>query len=287
MTGTGRLRRALGTRARRMLIVVVGTYLCVLMLVSMFQSRLIYFPSRVIAARPTDLGLPFEEVRLNTRDGVRISAWWVPRDDAHSTILFLHGNAGNNGDRLPEVLALHSFGYNVLLVDYRGFGTSEGSPSETGTYLDADAAWEYATRARGIRPSAIAVIGESIGGAVAIDLARRVSPGALVILSSFTSLADIAAIHYPYLPVRWLLRHRYDSIAKIGEVRCPKLFFHGAEDGLVPLSNGRALFEAASSPKEFIVTPGGHNDGGFLYSDEFSARLRDFVDAVTGASARR
>lgn len=270
---------------RRLILVALCTYIGVIMLVGFFQSKLIYFPSRSLEQTPSDVGLKFDEVTLTTQDGVRISAWFVPRDDARTTILFFHGNAGNNGDRLPELKVLHSLRYNVMIVDYRGFGKSEGSPSEKGTYLDALAAWEYLTQTRGIPARKVVIMGESIGGAVAIELARRAPPGALIVQSSFTRLADIAALHYPLLPVRLLLRHRYDSIDKVGEITCPKLFIHSTDDSLVPIANGRALFDAAAPPKQFVETPGEHNGGGFMYSGEYAAKLREFIDSAESADS--
>ena len=126
-------------------------------------------------------------------------------------------------------------------------------------------------------------MGESIGGAVAIDLARRQTPGALVVQSSFTRLSDIAALHYPFLPVRWLLRHRYDSIDKVGAITCPKLFFHSTDDSLVPIGNGRALYDAVADPKQFVETPGDHNGGGFMYANEYAAKLQKFIDSAMAA----
>src|SRR3972149_6132676 len=175
---------------RRLLAVVICTYIGVTMLVGVLQSKLIYFPSRILELTPTNVGLKFDDVTLVTRDDVKISAWFVPRQDARATVLFFHGNAGNNGDRVPEIKVLHALGYAVMIVDYRGYGKSEGAPSESGTYLDALAAWEHLTQARGLPIKRIVIMGESIGGAVAIDLARRQMPGALVVQSSFTRLSD-------------------------------------------------------------------------------------------------
>ncbi len=269
---------------RRLLLVALCTYIGVVVFAGFFQTRLIYFPSGPIEQTPSDVGLAFDDVTLTTQDRVNISAWFVPRDGAAATILFFHGNAGNNGDRLPELKVLNSLGYNAMIVDYRGFGKSEGSPTEHGTYLDALAAWDYLTQTRGIPSASIVIMGESIGGAVAIELARRQRPGALVVQSSFTRLADVAALHYPLLPVRLLMRHRYDSIDKVGAIPCPKLFLHAADDTLVPVANGRAVYDAAAPPKEFVVTPGDHNGGGFMYSDEYAAKLKAFIDAAVSAS---
>jgi len=274
------------TRLRRLLAVALCTYIGVTMLVGALQAKLIYFPSRILDLTPADVGLKFEDVTLATQDGVKISAWFVPRQDARATVLFFHGNAGNNGDRVPELKVLHSLGYAAMIVDYRGYGNSEGAPGESGTYLDALAAWEHLTQTRGLQADRIVIMGESIGGAVAIDLARRHSPGALVVQSSFTRLADIAAIHYPLLPVRWMLVHRYDSIDKVGTVTCPKLFFHSTDDSIVPIGNGRSLYDAAADPKQFVETPGDHNGGGFMYSDEYAARLRQFLDSAMAGDAK-
>ena len=268
---------------RRLLAVAVCTYIGVTMLVGLLQSKLIYFPSRVLDLTPTDVGLMFDDVTLVTQDDVRISAWFVPRQDARATVLFFHGNAGNNGDRVAEIKVLHSLGFAVMIVDYRGYGKSEGAPSESGTYFDAIAAWEHLTQARGLPVQRIVIMGESIGGAVAIDLARRHSPGALVVQSSFTRLSDIAALHYPFLPVRWLLRHRYDSIDKVGAIACPKLFFHSTDDSLIPIGNGRALYAAAANPKDFVETPGDHNGGGFMYANEYAVMLQKFIDSAMAA----
>jgi|CXWL01.1.fsa_nt_gi fermentation-respiration switch protein FrsA (DUF1100 family) len=265
---------------RRLLAVIVGTYAAGVMFTGVFQTKLIYFPSQTIEATPASVGLAFDDLMLTADDGVNISAWFVPNSDARATILLFHGNAGNNGDRVQELRVLHSLRCNVMIVDYRGFGESEGHPTENGTYMDARAAWDHLTQFRGIPDRSIIIMGESLGGAVAIDLALRHPPAALVVQSTFTRLADIAARHYRFLPVRWLLRHRYDSIDKVGRVSCPKLFIHSTGDTLIPIANGKALFDAASEPKQFLQTPGEHNEGGFMYSHEYTAKLKEFLDSI-------
>src|SRR3972149_10245211 len=155
---------------RRLLAVVICTYIGVIMLVGALQSKLIYFPSRTLELTPANVGLKFDDVTLVTRDDVKISAWFVPRQDARATVPFFHGNAGNNGDRVPEIKVLHSLGYAVMMVDYRGYGKSEGAPSESGTYLDAIAAWERLTHASGLPARRIVIMGESIGGGGGDDL---------------------------------------------------------------------------------------------------------------------
>lgn len=283
--GLRQLRGKVLRRARRLLIIVVLTYAGVCVFVALAQSYLIYFPSRNYSATPADVGLGYDEVTLKTSDGVSLVAWYVSHPEPKGTILFCHGNAGNLSHRLYSLNLLHRLGYNVLIFDYRGYGHSEGRPGESGTYLDAEAAWRHLSRVRGESPDRVVVFGRSLGGAVAIDLASRHTPAALVVESTFTNLVDIGSSHYPWLPVRLLLRHRYDSIDKIPAISCPKLFVHGVDDTLIPISNGRQLFEAACSPKQFIETPGGHNTAGFTYSPEYTARLSTFLDDALGKAA--
>ena len=270
-------RMATWRQVRRLLLVVPVTYVGVCLLIFAFQSRLIYFPSRDVWATPREVGLPFEDVHLHTDDGVAIHGWYVPRSGARATVLFCHGNAGNIADRLGTIKLLHLEGLEVFAFDYRGYGKSDGSPSEHGTYADAEAAWRYLTRDRGIPPERIVLFGRSLGGAVAIELATRHAPGALVVESTFTSLHDIGRLHYPLLPVKWLLSYRYDSIAKVGALTCPKLFVHGREDTLIPFVNGRMLFDAAAEPKTFLETPGDHNNSGISYAPEYAKRFSTFL----------
>lgn len=271
----------LNSRAlRRLLVIIVCTYASVCLLVWLFQTRLIYFPSRELGATPSDVGLAYEDLRLQTSDGVAIAAWYVAHPEPQGTILFCHGNAGNISHRLAGIQEMHRLGYSVLIFDYRGFGQSEGSPGEAGTYRDVEAAWEYLTKTRAEPPDRIVLFGRSLGGAVVIELADRLGdggPAALVVESTFARMADIGQKHYPFLPIRWLITHRYDSIDKVGRLSCPKLFLHGSDDKLIPIADGRRLYEAAAEPKLFIETPGGHNNAGFAHAPEYAAKLADFL----------
>jgi len=201
------------------------------MLVELLQARLIYFPSSEYHSTPRDVGLSYERVDLKSTDGELIAAWYVPKPGAKGSVLFCHGNAGNIADRLATIQAMHQLGYNILVFDYRGYGESTGRPTEAGTYLDAEAAWTHLVNDRHEKPARIAVFGESLGGAVAIELALRHPPGAVVVQATFTSLIDIGRLHYPLLPVGWILRYRYESINKIGQVAAPKLFIHATATG--------------------------------------------------------
>ena len=267
-------------RVRRLLIVAVATYVGVCVLITALQTRLIYFPSREYEAYPPDVGLAFDDLTLHTSDGVNIAAWYIPHDRPMGSVIFFHGNAGNMADRLHSIKVLHDMGLNILIIDYRGYGRSEGKPSETGTYEDAEAAWRYLTETKGEAPNRVVLFGRSLGGAIAIELATRHQAAALVVESTFTSLRDIGRLHYRFLPVGLILTYRYESLAKVPRITCPKLFFHGRDDTLIPLENGRRLFEAAAEPKEFVETPGEHNEGGFTYSPEFGRRLEEFLHGV-------
>lgn len=282
-TGLAR-RHHLRYRVMRLVIIAILTYVGVCVLVSLFQRRLVYFPSRSYDGTPRDVGLEYEELTLTTSDGVSIGAWYVPSPKAKGSAIFCHGNAGNISHRLEWINLLHDLGLNVLIFDYRGFGRSEGRPSEKGTYEDAETAWRHLVDTRGESPDRIILFGRSLGGGVAIELARRHPPAALVVESTFTNLVDVGQLHFRFIPVRFLLIYRYDSIAKVPHIKCPKLFFHGSTDGLIPISLGRKLFEAAAEPKQFIETPGGHNEAGFTYSPEYTAQLAAFIDNVLSPS---
>jgi pimeloyl-ACP methyl ester carboxylesterase len=267
----------------RLLIIVVLTYVGVCGVLFVVQDSLIYFPTSEYGLTPADMGLDYEDVTLNTGDGVSIAAWYTPHARPRGTVLHCHGNARNMSDRVSDVLALHQAGFNVLLFDYRGYGRSEGSPSEMGTYQDAEAAWRFLVEQMGESPERMVIFGRSLGGGVAVELALRHRPVALIVEASFTSLPETAARHYPFLPVRWLCRHRYASIEKVGRIDCPKLFIHARDDELVPFAIGRWLYEAASEPKQFIETPGGHNDGGYLYNEDITKQVQDFLHGVLPA----
>lgn len=241
-------------------VTIAAVYIGLCLLVCLTQARLVYFPLREIEATPRSLGLSFEEVKLHASDGVELSAWLIPCDRPRGTVLFCHGNAGNISHRLHIIRMFHDLGFSMLIFDYRGYGASQGSPTERGTYLDAQAAWDYLIE-RQIPPGQIVIFGESLGGAVAAWLAKERTPGALVLQSTFTSLPDLGARLYWWLPVRLLSRFRYNARSHVRQVKCPVLVAHSPTDEIVPYALGSRLFEAASEPKEFLELSGSHNDG--------------------------
>ena len=255
-------------------------YGAVLVLVYLFQERLVYFPQvgREIAVTPQAYGLAFDPVTLATVDGEKLAGWWVPAAPARGTALIFHGNAGNISHRLEYLAMFHRMGYSALIIDYRGYGTSTGSPTEAGTYRDAEAAWSWLTGERGIKPGDIVLFGESLGGAVAAWLAARTAPRALVLASTFTSVPDLGSEVYPFLPVRLISRFSYDNLAALKAVKAPVLIAHSRGDEIVPYAHGRALFDAAPAPRHFIEMSGGHNDGFVFARAEWTAQLAAFLE---------
>jgi len=262
--------------------VIGAVVLYVLLVVVMFllQGCMVYHPTRELEGTPDQAGLAYEDVYIRTGDGVKINAWFVPADDAKGTILFLHGNAGNISHRIDSLAIFHYLGYSTLIVDYRGYGRSEGSPGEEGTYLDAQAAWDYLRQKRKINAAGIVVLGRSMGAAVAAWLAGEERPGGVILESGFTSVPDRGAEMFPFLPIRWMSLIRYDTLGRIASVRCPVLFVHSRDDRLIPISHGRRLFEAANEPKRLLEITGTHNDGFITSGSVYTDGLVKFLDSV-------
>ena len=267
--------------------VIAIAYAALLAVVFLFQSRLVYFPNigRELAGTPRDAGLQYDEVWLHTADGERLHAWFVASPGAKGAVLLCHGNAGNISHRIDYMSMLNRLGYSSLVFDYRGYGRSSGSPSEAGTYRDAEAAWEYLIADRRFAPGGIAVLGESLGGAVAAWLAAERRPAALVLASTFTSVADLGAEIYPFLPVRLLSRFEYRTRDYVSRANVPVLIAHSPQDEIIPFRHGRALFEAAPQPKRFLEMRGGHNDGFLFNEPEWGRALGEFLDRYVGSPA--
>jgi len=257
---------------RSIVLILAGAYLGFNALVYLLQSRMVYFPSRTVTVTPESRGLPFEPVRFLAADGVALSGWYVPAEDARATVIVCHGNAGNISHRLDTIDILHGLRLNVFIFDYRGYGDSEGSPSEAGTYLDAEAARRWVVEKRGTPPGEVIVMGRSLGGSIAARLAMKHTPSLLILESSFTSFRDIGKAIHPWLPVGLLARFDYATIDYIRQVSCPVLVAHSPEDEIIPYRFGRELFEAAKEPKAFLELSGGHNDG-FLVTGVGRGRL--------------
>jgi uncharacterized protein len=247
---------------------------------------LLYFPSRAITETPKQAGLHYRDLELVSDDGERLHGWWIgTRTDPLGHLLVCHGNAGNVGDRVPHAALLTAAGFDVLLFDYRGYGRSSGSPSEEGTYRDARAALVCLLDQRAIDPARIFYLGESLGGAVALNLALERPPAGVVLLSAFTGIRDLGRLHYPFVPPA-LVPDAYPTLRRIRELHAPLLVLHGERDEIVPLSHGRALFEAAPEPKRLHVFPGvGHNDLVSLAGAELVRVITSWVSGLPGQGA--
>jgi fermentation-respiration switch protein FrsA (DUF1100 family) len=258
-------------------------YAALLGFVYFTQHSLVYFPNiaREHAATPAQHGLAHEDVSIRTEDGETLHAWWVPAANARGAALVFHGNAGNISHRIDYARMFRELGYGTLLVDYRGYGKSTGSPSEEGTYRDALASWRWLTHTRGIAGHDIVVFGESLGGAVACWIAAHEKPRALVLASTFTSLPDLGAEVYRFIPVRLLSRFKYDTQNCLSKVAAPVLIVHSPRDDIVPYAHAEKLYEAARPPKEFLKIAGGHNDGFVHTRAEWVKGLGDWLERVS------
>ena len=242
------------------------------------EQRSLYYPAARVEGTPADVGIAYENVFIRTSDGVTLHGWFVPVDPARGTVLFFHGNAGNISHRLHRVDFFRRLGVNLLLVDYRGYGRSTGKPGERGLYRDAEAAYQYLCSKIEIPADDIIFYGKSLGGAVAAELSLRHEPRALVLESTFTSTAAMGREVYPFLPVGLIVRQNFDTLAKVGRIRAPKLILHGRQDEIIPFRHGVTLHDAAVPPKKFIPFAGGHNDERYVVSDEYLHVLAEFLN---------
>jgi len=243
------------------------------------ELRGIFFPVKEIKLTPRFINLPFEDIYILTKDGLKINGWFIPNDNAKHTLFFCHGNAGNIANRLDKIAMLHRLGVNVFIIDYRGFGRSQGRPSEKGIYLDAQAAYDYLTANRKIKPEAIILYGESLGSAVVINLASEVKILALIAEGAFSSGKDMAKEIYPFLPAH-LFSYKFDSLTKIKRVSAAKLFIHSIADEVVPFRLAQKIFSTAGEPKHFVQLNGGHNTAFLDYPGEYSGAIISFINTL-------
>ena len=262
--------------------VFLAVVVALLLVLWVGQRSLIYFPIGDVPA-PAIIGMPdIEPVTFETRDGLTLGGWFfaVTGTTPRTTVLVFSGNAGNRSHRVLLAAALGRQGLQVLLVDYRGYGGNPGSPSEAGLAADARAARLYLISRGDVDPERLVYFGESLGAAVAVDLSAEHPPAALILRSPFTSMGDVAAYHYPWLLVRWLLRDRYLAVDTLRQVRSPLLVIAGERDRIVPLEHSRSLYEAAGDPKTFVSLPrADHNDMDLLAGDAMIDAIVRFLGA--------
>lgn len=305
-----RARSRRGKVLIRLALIAVCAYLGVAVLLTVFQRKLIYLPWRSESVPVAEAGLPagrVHEFTFRTADGLTLHGWHLLAGErtcrtpsecdaelaaGRPVVLFFHGNGGDRRLRVDDCRLLTAADADVLLIDYRGYGENPGSPSEAGLMQDARGLWHYATRARDIAPGRIVLFGESLGGGVAAALCAELCtdgtpPAGLILRSTFSSLVDAAAYHYPWLPVDWLLTDRFASADVMGRITCPLLQIHGTADRVVPLASGRQLFDAAPAEsangiaKRFVELPGAdHNDVLRVARQPMSAAIAQFLATV-------
>lgn len=243
------------------------------------DEKFIFFPSAAIEATPKDYGLNYEDVYFSTADGVRINGWLVPYPDAKTTLLWFHGNGGNISHRARGARMLHDkVKADIFMIDYRGYGRSEGTVSEAGTYEDARAALKYLRSRADIDPKRIVFFGQSLGSAVAADLAGREDCLAVILEAPFASIREMAKAIYPFLPLGPLIKTRYDVVEKVKKIKAPLLVVHGERDDIVPFEQGKKVFEAATGTKKFQALPGAHHNDTFeVGGDAYFDAIKNFI----------
>lgn len=270
-----------GLRLLRSLVIAAVAALLIWTIVLMvFEEKFIYFPQKYPQG-PYDQARSIPGLRdcwIETEDSARIHGWFAPADSARATLVIAHGNAGNISHRYPLLRSLQQRGFNVLMFDYRGYGRSEGSPSEDGIYKDGRAALDYALTLPEVRQDRVILWGTSLGGAVVVDVATKRHVAGLILESTFTSANDVARLVYPFLPVQFFMRTKLNSFEKIKTIKTPLLVIHGSLDSIIPIGLGRKLFNGANEPKDFYEIPSAdHNDTFFLGGDEYLSRIQRFA----------
>ncbi len=248
---------------------------------------MVFFPQAEVLYTPADAGLAYEDVRFDTTDGLTLHGWFVPGPEGRGgdgqTWLWFHGNGGNLAHRVDEIALLHRrIGVNLFIFDYRGFGRSAGAPSEWGTYVDARAALQYLRGRPDVDPERLVYFGHSLGASVAVELAVGTSPLGLVLVSPFTSIREMAELTPMFRPFSWLVSGHYDSLTRLSSIYLPVLVLHGDLDMLVPIAQGRKVYDAANEPKRFVTLPGAaHNDTHLVTQNELVEALEQFKAEVS------
>ena len=249
-----------------------------------FEQRQVYIPSRNIEVELSQISAKGEDLYLDTGDGVQINAWYIPTSTTNTAfasyaLIQCHGNAGNISHRLEHYEMFQRLGINVMAFDYRGYGRSKGRPSEEGTYKDAQAAYQW-LRKKGFTPDKIIILGESLGGGIASELACREKASGLILQSTFTSVPDLGAELFPFLPVRWLSTIRYATLSKLPLLKIPVMIMHSPQDTLIRYHHGKKLFESANEPKIFWDLKGDHNYTITETGDRYLEGLRKFIASI-------
>lgn len=262
-------------------------YIGILGWFSVKEDSFVYFPRQGLR-NADSINIGIETVKVTTSDSVQLVCWIIPaatQDSSNVWFLYFHGNGGNISSRgyIAHYRTYQQMGINTFAVDYRGYGLSGGSPSEEGLYIDGLAAFNYLVNERQIPPEQIVLFGYSLGAAVATELATKVDAGGLIVEGAFMSAPSVGEDQYPFLPVNWLMKNRYDSISKIRNVAEPALFLHAVEDEVIPFEHGKRLFAAANEPKMFVETQGGHNTAHTEDSLTFYGGIKKFLQQMASS----
>lgn len=263
---------------KRLYLILVGVVI-ITGCVKYIENKFTFYPEKRIEFYPSVFNLDFEDVYVKTEDEIRINGWFIPQSNVKYTLLFLHGNGGNIGTRLKKLLMLHNTGINIFIIDYRGFGKSKGKGSEKGLYFDAKAAYNYLVDIRGIQPEQIILYGESLGAAVAIDLACNAKVKAIIVEGAFSRGRDMADKLCPILP-KPFFSNSYDSLKKIENVQVPKLFIHSRNDEIVPFALANKLYNASPEPKELVEIDGGHNTAFLVSQKKYISSIGLFIEKL-------
>jgi fermentation-respiration switch protein FrsA (DUF1100 family) len=269
----------------KLIIVVVASYGLLVAVVYFMQGRMLYLPDmpgRALTMTPNNVGMDYEDVSIETADGVTLHGWFIMGRSSR-VLLFFHGNAGNISHRLDSIRQFQSLGMSVLIIDYRGYGRSGGKTTEKGIYRDAEASWRYLTENRSITASNIVIFGRSLGGSAASWLAAQHRPLALIVESSFTSVPDVAQELYPWLPARWLSRLSHATRDYVRDVRCPVLVIHSHDDEIIPFHHGEAIFSSANEPRTLLALRGTHNDAFLRDERTYVEGIRTFLAGLVFA----
>lgn len=244
------------------------------------QKHMIFYPTSDVYQTPAQWGMEYQDVELQTTDNVQLHGWFIPNPDADHVLLFFHGNAGNISHRGQSIEIFHRLGLNVFIIDYRGYGKSEGSPDEKGLYRDAAAAWRYLTGQRGYKPEQILIFGRSLGGVVAAKLASEVQARGLILESTLSSAHDFARAVFTVLSRLVVLRYDFNTTNYVQQVHYPVLVLHSPDDEIMPFHLGEKVYQAANQPKEFIRLRGDHNNGFVQSQPEYQQQLADWLHAL-------
>lgn len=246
-------------------------------LLYIMQPSMVFYPYLDLVETPAAWGLEYEEVYLSSHDGVRLHGWYIPRDKAEEVVLFLHGNGGNISHRGASIEIFNRLGLDVLIIDYRGYGKSEGSPDEKGFYEDARTAWQYLIEQRGFKTEQIILFGRSLGAAVATKLAAEVGPEKLILESAFSRSRDMADRMMPFISRITVMRYPFNSMERIKDIHARLLMLHSPDDEIIPYDLGEKLFRAANEPKQFVKLKGDHNNGFMLSQPKYEQALARFI----------